>query len=122
MVTNLTVKCVIPAYVMRQNRQMYRSEEGKNWVERWIRQRGAITIAREMIFHSYIPTVTHSSKPYSVQTAGKCNTPRFISSLVKVLTTLIVTTNRDFSFRLSTYCCSADIPLVVQTNWYCQQS
>jgi len=40
------------------------------------------TITTEMILHSNIPTVTNNSRHYSVQTAGRCNTPRYISSLV----------------------------------------
>jgi len=43
------------------------------------------------------PTVTHNSKHYSVQTADRCNTSRFISSLVIELAIQSVATNTDFS-------------------------
>jgi len=82
--------------------------------------RGPTKITTKMILQSNIPTVTNNSKPYSVQTAGRCNTQRFISSLLIELPIQSVATNTDFCFRLLMSCLAADIPLMVQTNWYCQ--
>jgi hypothetical protein len=70
--------------------------------------------------HSNIPTVTHNSKHYSVQTAGRCNTPGFVSSLVIELPRQSVATDTDFSSKLFISCFVADIPVLVQTNWYYQ--
>jgi len=89
-----------------------------NGVKRRIRQRGTTTITTETILLSSTPTVTHNSKHYSVQTTGRCNTPRFIISLVIELPRQSVATNTDFSSMLLMPCFAADIALVVQTNWY----
>ena len=75
---------------------------------------------KQTTLHSNIPTVTHNSRHYSVQTAGRCNTPKFISSLLIELPIQSMATNTDFSSRLFMSCFAAEIPLVVQTNWYYQ--
>jgi len=91
-----------------------------NGVEWRIRCRGVTTITKQTTLHSNIPTVTHSSKHYSVQTTGRCNTPRFISSLLIELSIQSMANNTDFISTLFVSCFAADIALVVQTNWYCQ--
>jgi len=78
------------------------------------------TIKTETILLSNNPTVTHNSKHYSVQTTASCNTKQFIISLLIEMPIQNVTTDTDFSSRLFMSCFAADIPLVVQTNWYCQ--
>jgi len=95
-------------------------EECTNGVERLIRWRGLTSITTQTTLHSNIPTLTHNSRYYSVRTRGRCNTPRSISSLLIELPIQSVTTNTDFSYRIFTSCFAADIPLLVQTNWYCQ--
>ena len=87
---------VIPAYVTRQNCQIYPVKGCTNGVEWWIRQCGVTSMKTDVILHSNIPTVTHNSRHYSVQTAGKCNTPRFISSLLIELPIQSMATNTDF--------------------------
>ena len=91
-----------------------------NTVERRIRRRGLTSITTETTLHSNIPTVTYNSRHYSVQTAGRCHTPRSISSLLIERPIQSVATNTDFSSRLFMSCFAADIPLLVQPNWYCQ--
>jgi hypothetical protein len=93
---------------------------GTNRIEQQISAREATTFTTETILNSNIPIVAHNSRHYSVQTAGRCNTTRSISSLVIELPTQSVATNIDLSYRLFMSCFAADIPLVVQTNWYCQ--
>ena len=93
---------------------------GTNRIEWQICARGGTTITTETILNRNIPTITHNSMHYSVQTAGRCNTPRSISPLVTELPTQCVPTNTDFSSTLCMSCFAADITLVVQTNWYCQ--
>ena len=88
---------------------------GVEWQIRW---RGAITIATQTILRSNIPTVTHNYRHCSVQTAGRCNTPRFISSLLIELPINSMATNTDCSSRPFMSCFPSDIRLVVQTNWY----
>jgi len=120
-VTNMAVTCVTTAYVTRQESQLYLSVTGgRNRIEQQISVRVATTITTAMILNSSIPTVIHNSRHYSVQTACRCSTWRYISSLVIELPTQSVATNTDFSSRIFMSCFAADIPLVVQTNWYCQ--
>jgi hypothetical protein len=101
---------------MRQNSQIYPVKGCTNGVEGQIRQRGVTTVMTQTILHGNIPTLTHNSRHYSVQTTGRCNTSRFISSLVTDLPRQSVATNTDFSSRLFMTCFAADIPVVVQTN------
>jgi len=101
-VTNNALTCVIPGYVMRQSSQIYPSKG----VQMGVKGKSL----------SNNPTVAHNSKHYSVQTTGRCNTPRFISSLL----IQSVASNTDLSSRFFMSCFAADIPLVVQTNWYYQ--
>ena len=119
-VTNIALTCAIPAYKTRQNSQIYPLKGVKMEVNARIRRRGATTFTTDTILHSNIPTVTHNSKHYSVQITCRCNTPRFISSLLIELPRQSVATNTDFSSGFFMPCFAADIPLVVQTNFYYQ--
>jgi hypothetical protein len=58
------------------------------------------TITTQTTLHSNIATVTHNSKHYNVKSTGRCNTPKFISSLLIELPIQSVANNTDFSSRL----------------------
>ena len=87
-----------------------------NGVEGRIRCRGVTTIKTQTILLSNIPTVSHNSKHYSVQTTGSCNTPTFISSLLIELPIQSMETNTDFSPRIFMSYFAADIP------WWCRST
>jgi len=70
--------------------------------------------------HTQFQALQCAHNRHSVHTTGRCNTPRFISSLVIELPIQSVATNTDFSSRLFMSCFAADIPLAMQTNWYYQ--